>query len=124
VHATRRAAEVIAALPAASWPAQLTDMVVRTGIAPEIALSEVLNAVQPVPREPIDVRQQTRLGQCSPESQTEGRAVPGNATSGPTTEFGTGAEFETLGDSAQQAQHAAGRRPLLLRPQERLRQRL
>lgn len=46
VHATRRAAEVIAALPTASWPAYLTHVVARTGIAPDIALWEVFDAAQ------------------------------------------------------------------------------
>jgi len=46
VHATRRAAEVIAALPTTSWPAHLTDLVARTSIAPGIALSEVFHAAQ------------------------------------------------------------------------------
>jgi hypothetical protein len=46
VHAARRAAEVIVALPATSWPAHLTRVVARTGITPEIALSEVFDAAQ------------------------------------------------------------------------------
>ncbi|WP_233488955.1 MobF family relaxase [Blastococcus sp. TF02-09] len=45
VHATRRAAEVIAALPTTSWPAHLTELVARTAIAPDIALSEVFDAM-------------------------------------------------------------------------------
>jgi DNA primase catalytic core len=44
IHAARRAAQVIAAVPLASWPAHLTDLVARTSIAPDIALSEVLDA--------------------------------------------------------------------------------
>jgi hypothetical protein len=46
VGATRRAAEVIAALPTSSWPAHLTHVVARTGIAPGIALSEAFDAAQ------------------------------------------------------------------------------
>ncbi|WP_166503791.1 MobF family relaxase [Modestobacter italicus] len=46
VLATRRAAEVIAALPTSSWPVHLTHVVARTGIAPGIALSETLDAAQ------------------------------------------------------------------------------
>jgi DNA primase catalytic core len=123
VHAARRAAQVIAALPTRRWPAHLTHVVARTGLPPEIALSEVLDAVQPVPREPVDVRQQTRLGPLLPESRTEGRVEPGDATSGPTG-LGAGLPSETLADSTQQAQHAtADKRPLPLRPQERRRQR-
>jgi hypothetical protein len=44
IYAARRAAQVIAAVPLASWPAHLTDLVARTSIAPDIALSEVLDA--------------------------------------------------------------------------------
>lgn len=43
VHATRRAAEVIAALPVGSWPEHLTHVVARTSLAPEIVLMEVLD---------------------------------------------------------------------------------
>jgi DNA primase catalytic core len=46
VHAARRAAEVIAAVPSTSWPAHLTHLVARTGIAPDIALSEVFDAAR------------------------------------------------------------------------------
>ncbi|MCZ2849808.1 MobF family relaxase [Modestobacter sp. VKM Ac-2978] len=46
VLATRRAAEVIAAVPTTSWPAHLTHVVVRTGIALGIAMSEVFDAAQ------------------------------------------------------------------------------
>jgi DNA primase catalytic core len=46
VHAARRAAEVIAALPFGCWPANLTNVVARTGIAPDIALSEVFDAAR------------------------------------------------------------------------------
>jgi DNA primase catalytic core len=46
VHAARRAAEVIAALPSSSWPAHLTQVVARTGIAPEIALSVAFEAAR------------------------------------------------------------------------------
>jgi Phage integrase, N-terminal SAM-like domain len=40
----RGAGQVIAALAFTSWPAHLTDVVARTGIAPDIALSEVFDA--------------------------------------------------------------------------------
>ena len=46
MHVTRRAAEVIAVLPSTSWPAHLTDVVARTGIPPDIAMSEVFAAAQ------------------------------------------------------------------------------
>ncbi|WP_299960521.1 MobF family relaxase [uncultured Modestobacter sp.] len=46
VHATRRAAEVIAALPARSWPMHLTRLVTQVDIDPGIALSEVFDAAQ------------------------------------------------------------------------------
>ncbi|GAB4079067.1 MobF family relaxase [Modestobacter muralis] len=46
VLATRRATEVIAALPTDSWPRHLTDVVVHTGVAPGIALSEVFDAAR------------------------------------------------------------------------------
>ncbi|WP_345433763.1 hypothetical protein, partial [Modestobacter marinus] len=46
VLATRHAAEVIAATPTTSWPAHLTHLVVRTNIAPDIAMSEVFDADQ------------------------------------------------------------------------------
>jgi DNA primase catalytic core len=44
VAATRRSAEVIAATPVPQWPALLTHVVARTGIAPDIALAETLAA--------------------------------------------------------------------------------
>ncbi|KQS64314.1 TrwC relaxase [Modestobacter sp. Leaf380] len=44
VHATRRAAEVIASTVRTTWAEHLTHVVARTGIAPDIALSEVLAA--------------------------------------------------------------------------------
>jgi DNA primase len=59
VHGTRRAAEVIAALPITSWPAHLTHVVARTGIAPEIALSEVFDAAQ---AGTVDSRVRARIG--------------------------------------------------------------
>jgi DNA primase len=46
VHAARRAVEVIAAVPSTSWPAHLTRVVASTGIAPDIALSEVFDAAR------------------------------------------------------------------------------
>ena len=46
VFATRRAAEVIAALPSDSWPVHLTRTVARTGVSPDIAVNELLNARQ------------------------------------------------------------------------------
>ncbi|SDG19954.1 MobF family relaxase [Klenkia brasiliensis] len=44
VAATRRSAEVIASVPVPQWPALLTHVVARTGIAPDIALAETLAA--------------------------------------------------------------------------------
>jgi len=46
VHATRRAGEVVAALPTTSWPLHLTHVVARTDIAPGIALSAVFDAAR------------------------------------------------------------------------------
>lgn len=46
VHATRRAAEVVAALPSGSWPPLLTQVVARTGIAADIALEETIRAAE------------------------------------------------------------------------------
>jgi DNA primase catalytic core len=74
VHATRRSAEVIAALPATSWPKHLSDLVARTGIAPEIALSEVFDAVQA--RIVVDRRTRAAL----PAQDDDARVpVPGRA---------------------------------------------
>ncbi|MCO7218290.1 MobF family relaxase [Klenkia sp. PcliD-1-E] len=44
VAAVRRSAEVIAALPVHRWPALLTHVVARTGVAPDIALAETFTA--------------------------------------------------------------------------------
>ncbi|MCO7218576.1 AAA family ATPase [Klenkia sp. PcliD-1-E] len=46
VDATRRAARIIAAVPVDQWPALLTQVVAGTGIAPDIALTEVLDAAE------------------------------------------------------------------------------
>jgi len=46
VGATRRAARIIAAVPTDRWAALLTQVVAGTGIAPDIALAEVVDAAQ------------------------------------------------------------------------------
>jgi len=55
VLATRRAAAVIGALPPTSWAEHLTAVVTRTGIAPDTALSEVLDAGQAWANNPRDI---------------------------------------------------------------------
>ena len=65
-------------LPVASWPGHLTDLVARTGIAPDIALSEVLDVAHGRPRERSWVRMQTglceRILECgaAPEAEPDG----------------------------------------------------
>ena len=44
VFSTRRAAEVIAALPPDAWAGHLTRTVARTGVSPDIAINELLDA--------------------------------------------------------------------------------
>ena len=68
VAATRRSAEVIAATPVTRWPALLTHVVARTGIAPDIALAETFAAA--------DRRADTENGGRSPA----GRDVDGAVT--------------------------------------------
>lgn len=46
VTATRRAARIIAAVPVDRWPALLTHVVAGSGIAPDIALAEVMDAAE------------------------------------------------------------------------------
>jgi hypothetical protein len=46
VWTTRRAAEVIAALPAGTWATRMTQLVARTGVSPDIAVAELLDASQ------------------------------------------------------------------------------
>jgi DNA primase catalytic core len=75
VHATRRAAEVIAALPTTSWPAHLTELVARTGIAPDIALSEVFDAAQV--RSEVDRRARAALPAEDGDANVH---IPGCAT--------------------------------------------
>jgi DNA primase catalytic core len=113
VHATRRAAAVIAALPSTSWPAHLTYLVAHTGIAPDIALFEVIEAAEPSRKEPLAPRPQIGLDVWLPESRTQAEAEPEDATPGPTAGFGAALRFETLANSAQEAQRAtaARRRP-------------
>ena len=115
VHATRCAAEVIAALPTASWPAHLTRVVARTGIAPDIALSEVFDAARA--RMKGDQRPRTRLP-VPIDAEAESReyhAGSSVAEAGPAM----------LADSVQAAQRAAVvRRPDNLPAHSRPRQRL
>jgi DNA primase catalytic core len=49
VAATRRAARIIAAVPVDRWPALLTQVVAGTGITPDIALAEALDAADDRP---------------------------------------------------------------------------
>jgi DNA primase catalytic core len=109
VHATRRAAEVIAALPSTSWPAHLTHVVARTGIAPDIALSEVFDAAR-ARTEGDRTRAGTGLAHEVLGLATQARAeLPASDPRPSSTETGP----ERLADSAHAAQRAssAGRRP-------------
>jgi DNA primase catalytic core len=98
VHAARRAAQVIAALPPASWPERLTHVVARTGIAPDIALSEVFDAAQAR----IEGDRRTRAAQPepigAPSTDVLARVIE---PSPPAT------EWRMLMDSTQAAQLAA-----------------
>ena len=102
VHAARRAAEVIAAVPSTSWPTHLTHVVARTGIAPDIALSEVFGAAQSRTEQ---VHMQARTGSPDrlPESITEPGAEPYAACANPSASATDG----TLADSMQATQRAA-----------------
>jgi DNA primase catalytic core len=107
VHAARRAAEVIAAVPSTSWPAHLTHVVARTGIAPDIALSEVFDAAR-VRTEAAGVLARTvPPGRLREPSTDPGMKPPVPVMSA--AETGS----ETLADSTQMAQRAApaGRHP-------------
>jgi DNA primase len=57
VFSTRRAAEVICALPPDAWAAHLTRTMARTGVSPDIAVNELLEARQAWTDNP---REQTR----------------------------------------------------------------
>jgi DNA primase catalytic core len=104
VHAARRAAEVIAAAPSTSWPGHLTRLVASTGIAPDIALSEVFDAA----------RTRTEDAHVPARTVSPGR-LPDPATD-PWMEARTPVmsaaetEQETLADSVQAAQRAASAR--------------
>ncbi|SOC52913.1 DNA primase, catalytic core [Blastococcus aggregatus] len=102
VHATRRAAEVIAALPTTSWPAHLTDLVARTGIAPDIALSEVFDAAQA--RSEVDRRTRAALPAQHGDACT---AVPGRAAESSPPVTGR----QTLTASTRTAELAASAAP-------------
>ncbi len=101
VHATRRAAQVIAALPSTRWPEHLTDLVARTGIAPDIALSEVFDAA----RTRVEVAHlQSRT--VMPDGLPVDARVAGMGTSGPVAPAGRTAR-QALADSAHAAHRAA-----------------
>ncbi|TYP87414.1 MobF family relaxase [Blastococcus xanthinilyticus] len=119
VHAARRAAEVIAAVPATSWPAHLTHVVASTGIAPDIALCEVF-AADRARTENAQVPART----VSPDRLPEPAADPGMD---PPVRVRSAADTgpEALANSVQAAQRAAsaGRRPrpsVRPRPHQRL----
>jgi DNA primase catalytic core len=105
VYAARRAAQVIAALPSASWPLHLTDLVARTGVAADIALSEVLDAAK-TRAEDAQVRSRPRvyngLSKCASVGRTG--AFTRDASAGK-------AAADSLADSVQTIQRvASGRR--------------
>ena len=99
VLATRRAAEVIAALPTESWPAHLTEVVARTGVAPGIALSEALGASQHYDRAAGGIRETATVG-ATPELD---RVTPPDAA-GPAA---TAISAEVPTDPLRAAQRAA-----------------
>ncbi|WP_166486729.1 MobF family relaxase [Blastococcus saxobsidens] len=116
VHAARRAAVVIAAVPSTSWPAHLTRVVASTGIAPDIALSEVFDAAR-ARIEGAHVPARTVLPGQLPEPVI-GLGMESPAPVISATETGP----ERLADSAQAAERAAsqGRHPrLAARPRPR-----
>jgi DNA primase catalytic core len=98
VHATRRAAEVIAVLPSTSWPEHLSDLVARTGIAPDIALSEVFGAAQA--RIQVDRRTKAALPAQTGDASAQ---LPGGATESSLPVTGR----QILTDSTRAAQLAA-----------------
>ncbi|MFQ1003656.1 MobF family relaxase [Modestobacter sp. SSW1-42] len=102
VHATRRAAEVIAALPSTSWPAHLTALVARTGIAPDIALSEVFDAAQA--RSEVDRRARAALPAQDGDANVQ---IPGCATESSPPVTGR----QTLTASTRTAELAASAAP-------------
>ncbi|TQN43715.1 DNA primase catalytic core [Blastococcus colisei] len=105
VYAARRAAEVIAAVPSTSWPAHLTHVVARTGIAPDIALSEVLDAARTRTeddRVPARTASPGRLLEPATDPALEPRVPVMSAAE-------TGSK--TLADSVQAAQRVASGRP-------------
>jgi DNA primase len=106
VYAARRAAEVIAALPTTSWPTHLTDLVSRTGITPDIAMSEVFDAARArtdVAQERSKTRPSDRLFECGTDGGRETSNPEGAARK---------TAAETLAGSVQAAQRiASGRHP-------------
>ncbi|WP_245160738.1 MobF family relaxase [Blastococcus sp. CT_GayMR16] len=118
VHAVRRAAKVIAAVPSTSWPAHLTRVVASTGIAPDIALSEVFNAAR-ARTEGAHVPARTLIAGQLSELATDARMEP-SAPVKSAAEAASG----TLTDSAHAAERAAsaGRHPRVpARPRARQR---
>jgi hypothetical protein len=119
VHAARRAAEVIAAVPLARWPEHLTHLVARTGIAPDIALSEVFDAAgaraeDAQMRSRAVVSDRLSEGATDAAMETSTSQVPGGKPAA-----------ETLANSVQAAQRAAsGGRTFRLPNPPRTRQRL
>jgi DNA primase catalytic core len=106
VHATRRAAEVVAALPAESWPAHLTDLVTRTGIAPDIALFEVIDAARRRTKGPSAVRAARARGWLPRPELTPGEE-PDSPIPAPTCSPVERPLAEMLSDSVRAAQHAS-----------------
>jgi hypothetical protein len=101
VHAVRRAAEVIAVVPSTSWPAHLTHVVARTGIAPDIALSEVFDAAQGRTKD-VHAPARTALRGGTPTASTDQGTEPSTSVTS-AAELGRG----TLTDSQQAARRAA-----------------
>ncbi|GHE06918.1 MobF family relaxase [Klenkia taihuensis] len=88
VAATRRAAQVIAATPVTTWAALLTQVVARTGIAPDIALQEALAVgdllTSPVRHRTAESRDIGELGRESiPRARQAVQQEPGSTRAAP-----------------------------------------
>ena len=68
VFSTRRAAEVIAALPPDAWAGHLTQAVARTGVSPDIAINELLDARRAWTNDP---HEQARKHHASDSARTD-----------------------------------------------------
>ncbi|WP_246080390.1 MobF family relaxase [Modestobacter altitudinis] len=103
VLAARRAAPIIAALPPTSWPTHLVSVVVRTGIAPEIALDEVLDAA----RRPNEVARPRRKVLPSDQPLSGNVNIDSTVNASVRAMVLADAGQGTLANSVQQARRAA-----------------